>query len=133
MIDNTKKIIAISIVAILIIGVAIMVAFNEKNNKDTYGWQEWANQVNECTDYYLDNETYGPCGYIKTIGSDYSTTLSVGLGYNGTISYCKAHTNDKGIVLEWYKKSTDGIVTHTSTTYIPFDAICYAQSNQVNL
>lgn len=131
MIDNTmKKIIAVSVVVILAIAVGIII-FNEKN-KEQYTWQEWANQVNECTDYYLDKGTYGSCGYIKTIGSDYSTTLSVSSGYDGIINYCKAHINDKGIVLEWYKKSAGGIVTHTSTTYIPFDSICYAQSNEVN-
>ena len=107
------------------------VCFIDSMHDDKAEWNDFADQMNKDTGYYLDKGYNGTCGYIKTIGSDYSTTITVSTSYDSSINYCKVHANDRGVVLDWYKKTTNGVVTHTSTTYIPYESICYIQANKV--
>ena len=127
--DHLLVVCAVSVIILLVLlGIA---CFIDNMHDDRAEWNDFADQMNRDTDYYLDKGTYGTCGYIKTIGADYSTAISVNTGYDSSINYCKVHANDRGVVLDWYKKSAGGIVTHTSTTYIPYESICYIQANKV--
>lgn len=128
--NHMPMVIAPLIIMMVILMVILAVACIVDSGHDD-AWSGYADQMNKNTDYYLDNGTYGSCGYVKTTGSDYSVTISVSPGYNGSIDYCKVHTNDRGVILEWYKKSAGGSVTLTSTTYIPYESICYVQANKV--
>ena len=129
--DDHMLVVSAVLIALLLILFALLIVACIVDSGHNDAWGGYADQMNKNTDYYLDNETYGSCGYVKTIGSDYSVTISVSPGYNGSVDYCKVHTNDRGIVLEWYKKSAGGSVTLTSTTYIPYESICYVQANKV--
>ena len=108
------------------------------NHSDSTAWDEFATQVNKDTDHYLDFKTGGSCGYIKTVGSEYSTNLSVfcSVSYGTTtIDYIKVYAKEGGLALEWHKRTIDsadrvGDVI-TSTTYIPYESICYVQANKV--
>ena len=128
--DDHTSVITVTIIAVIIALLAIVVAACIIDSGHDDMWNDFADQMNKDTEYYLDKGTVGSCGYIKTIGSDYSTTISVSTSSSGTINYCKVHADDRGIILEWYQK-TSSRTYHTSTTYIPYESICYVQANKV--
>ena len=108
------------------------------NHNDSTAWDEFAAQINKDTDHYLDLKTGGSCGYIKTAGSEYSTGLNVSCygSYGATVmDYVKVYAKEGGLALEWHKRtinSSDRVGdVITSTTYIPYESICYVQANKV--
>lgn len=133
--ERIIAIVAVAAVAILVGGITIGIATHQNNST---AWDEFADQMNKNTDYYLEKNTGGSCGYIKTIGSEYSTYLNVSCSTSygmTTIDYVKVYAKEGGLALEWHKKKIDssnrvGDVI-TSTTYIPYESICYVQANKV--
>lgn len=130
MTDNAKKIIIVSILLILAIS-NVVIIINENNKEPRNGMQEWADQINECTQHYLSEGQSGTCGYIKRIDSEHSTSITVYFRSDNVVDYNRVYIDGMGVIIEWYKRTKD-VAVHTSTTYIPFDSICYAQSNEVN-
>lgn len=130
MTDNARKIIIISMLLILAISV-IAIIFDENNKEPRNGMQGWADQINECTQHYLSEGQSGTCGYIKRIDSEYSTSITVYFKTDKSVDYNRVYVDNVGVIIEWYKRTGD-VTVHTSTTYIPFNSICYAQSNEVN-
>ena len=117
--------ICVVIVTASIIGIGMWQSEHRSN-----AWEDFANQVNKDTDYYLNKGTGGTCGYIRTAGNDYSTNLNVSWSSYET-NYVKVYAKEGGLALEWHYVTKAHGDKVTSITYIPYDAICYVQANKV--
>ena len=125
-----KVILAVSVVLVMIViitSTAVVIAKVQNGNDNA--WEEFAHQVNKDIDYYLEHNTGGIGGYIKTADTDYTRQVRVSWS-SDKVEYSKVYAKEGGLAQEWHTVK-NGVDVHTSTTYIPYDAICYVQANKV--
>jgi hypothetical protein len=126
--DHVLIVCAVTLVILLaLLGITCFVS---STHDDRAAWDDFADQVNKDTDYYLDKGYNGTCGYIKTIGSEYSTTIYVSQSSPET-NYARVYVKESCLALEWHRITSSKEDTITSTTYIPYESICYVQANKV--
>ena len=125
--ERLIAIVAAALIIILVGGIVIGVVTHQNNST---AWEDFADQINKDTDYYLKKETSGTCGYIRTAGNDYSTNLNVSWSSYET-NYVKVYAKEGGLALEWHYVTKAHGDKVTSITYVPYDAICYVQANKV--
>lgn len=115
-------------ILLILLGIACFVS---GTHDDRTAWNDFANQMNKNADYYLEKNTGGSCGYVKTVGSEYySTTINVSWS-SSEINYARVYAKEGGLALEWHKITPSKGDRVTSTTYIPYESICYVQANKV--
>lgn len=114
-------------ILLILLGIACFIG---GTHDDRTAWNDFADQMNKNADYYLEKNTGGSCGYVKTIGSEYSTTVKVSWSSSET-SYARVYAKEGGLALEWHKITPSLGDKITSTTYIPYESICYVQANKV--
>ena len=119
--------ICIVIVTASIIGIGTWQSEHRAN-----AWVDFADQMNRNADYYLEKNTGGTCGYIKKAmdSEGHYTTITVSCSSSET-TYTRVYAKEGGLALEWHKITPSLGDRVTSTTYIPYESICYVQANKV--
>ena len=116
-------------ILLILLGIACFVS---GTHDDRTAWNDFADQMNRNADYYLEKNTGGPCGYVRTVGSTtYSVSISVSWSSSETANYTRIYAKEGGLALEWHTITLSDGDKVTSTTYIPYESICYVQANKV--